>query len=166
MISILPLISSSSSFFSSFLGIILTDGCSKDPDYDWHYFHFHVPLLFQLSGKIQVFLFCQSDNKSLQVSSSFLSILVDFSSAMVYMVTVFPLISSSSSLFFRFLEIVQRIPTMFGISAIFTFHCFFSSLEWSRYLSSISSSFIFTLWPTGTAKSTMWLVLFFFFFLN
>ena len=41
-----------------------------------------------------------------------------------------------------------------SITLILTFHCFFSSLIWSKYLSVISLSFIFTMLFVGKTKST------------
>ena len=51
------------------------------------------------------------------------------------------------------LGIVPSTPTTIGIIATFMFHCFFSSLAWSRHLSLFSLSFIFTLWSAEIAKS-------------
>ena len=50
-------------------------------------------------------------HKSPQVSKNLLSVLADITSAMVWMVSVLPIITSSSSLFSCFLGIVQSIPS-------------------------------------------------------
>ena len=83
----------------------------------------------------------------------------DFNNAVVWMVSILPLISSSPSLFSRFLETVLRAPTMIDITIIY--HNFFSSLARSRYLVGFSPSFTFILCLTGMAKSSKWQVLFF-----
>ena len=53
-----------------------------------------------------------SDSKSLQVSRTLLSILTNLNSDVLWMVSIFPLISNSPSLFPRFLEIVTRVPAL------------------------------------------------------
>ena len=52
-------------------------------------------------------------------------------------------------------------PITIGITVTFIFHSFFSSLARSGYSSLFSLSFSFTLWSTGTAKSTIRQILFF-----
>ena len=84
------------------------------------------------------------------------------------MVSACPLISKSSSSFTNPLEIVPSTPIMIGITVTFIFpslFSFFCSLATSRYLSFFSLSFNFTLWSSGTAKSTIWLVHFILFYL-
>ena len=97
-----------------------------------------------------------SESKYLHVSRTLLSILANFSNAEVWIFSVVPLISSSSS---RFLVTVPSSPTMIGITATFMFHRFFSSLARSRYLPRFSLSF--TLWSVATANSPMWHASFF-----
>ena len=58
-----------------------------------------------------VFHLIQSSYKSPQVSRTLHSILLDFSSSEVRMILILHLISSSSSLFSKFLRIVQRAST-------------------------------------------------------
>ena len=70
-------------------------------------------------------------------------------------VSTCPLISKDSNLFTNSLRIVLCALNTIGITVIFMFHGFFSSLTRSRYLSIFSLSFIFTKWSTGTAKSTI-----------
>ena len=77
-----------------------------------------------------------------------------------------PLISKSSSPFTNSLGIVPSAPTTIGITVTFMFHSFFSSIARSRYLSLFSSSFNFTLWSAGTARSTIQQVLLFFCWLS
>ena len=105
-----------------------------------------------------VFHWRLSDCKPSQVSRTLLSIPSDLDNAMV---SIPPLISSSSNLFSKSLETVSCAPTT--ISVIFTlmFHCFFSSQARSKYSSLLLFSFIFTLRSAGRAKSTKWQVLFF-----
>ena len=50
------------------------------------------------------------------------------------------------------------------VTVTLMFHSFFSSQAKSWYLSFFSHFFTFTLWSTGTAKSTIWQVLFFKYF--
>ena len=76
------------------------------------------------------------------------------------MVSTRPLISNSSCPCTNPLVIVPRGSIITDI-ATFMFHSSFSSLAKSRYLSFCSLSFNFTLSSVGTAKSTIWQVLFF-----
>ena len=72
---------------------------------------------------------------SLRVTRTIQSILADFSSAVVWSVSIIPLISSSPSLFFKTLRIFRSAQTTIGITVTFMFHRFFSSLARSKYLS-------------------------------
>ena len=87
-----------------------------------------------------------------QVSRTLLSILTDLNSVVVRMVLILPLICNSFNLLAKPLETIPSTPSTIGITITFTFHSYFSSLARSKYLS-IFSSFIFTLWSAGTAKS-------------
>ena len=102
-----------------------------------------------------VFHWSLSDSKFPQVSRTLLSILTNFNSVVVWMVSTRPLISKSSSPFNNPLVIVPRALIIIGINVTFIFHIFFNSLARSRYLSSFLLSFNFTLWLAGTAKSTI-----------
>ena len=75
-----------------------------------------------------------SDSKTPQVFRTLLIILGDFRSAIVGMILILPLIRSSS-IFFRFLDIVPRAPTMNDITVTFN-----SLAKW-KYFSSFSPSF-------------------------
>ena len=72
--------------------------------------------------------------------------------------------SKSSWPFNNPLVTVQKAPITIGIIVTFMIHSFFNSLARSRYLSLFSHSFSFILWSTGTAKSTILQILFFYFF--
>ena len=67
------------------------------------------------------------------------SILIHFSSAVVWKVLILSLISSSLSLFLMFLETVLKVLTIIGIT-ITIFYNFFNSLTRSSYLSYFSPS--------------------------
>ena len=99
------------------------------------------------------------DSKSPQVSRTLLSILADLNNAVVWMVFTPLLISKSSSPCTNPLVTVPRVQITIGITVTFSF---FSSLARSRYLSFFSLSFNFTQWSSGTAKSIIRQVLFFF----
>ena len=81
------------------------------------------------------------------------------------MVTIFLLISISSSPLTKLLGIVPSTPSKISIIIIFMFHSLFSSLAMSKNLSPFSFSLVFTLWSARTVKSTIRQVLFFFFYI-
>ena len=89
------------------------------------------------------------------VFRTLLSILTDLNNAVVWTVSLCPLISKSSSSFSKLLEIVPRASITIGITVIFMFHSFFSALARFRYLSLFSFYFIFTLLSACITKSTM-----------
>ena len=103
-----------------------------------------------------------SDSKSPQVSSTLFSIMADFNNAVVWTVSTRPVISKSSSPCTNPLVTVPRAPITIGIIVTFMFHSFSNSLARSRYLSLFSHSFNFTLWSTGTPKSTIRQIPFFY----
>ena len=111
-----------------------------------------------------VFHWSLSDSKSPQVSRTLLSILAVLNNAVVCMVSTRPLTSKSSSPFINPLVTVPNAPITIGIIVTCMFHSFFNSLPRSRYLSFFSHSFSFILWSTGTPKSTILEILFFFLF--
>ena len=102
------------------------------------------------------------DSKSPQVSRTLLSILAVLNNAVVWMVSTRPPTSKSSSPFSNPLVTVPNAPITIGIIVTCMFRSFFNSLTRSRYLSLFAHSFSFILWSAGTAKSTIWQVLFFF----
>ena len=104
------------------------------------------------------------DSKSPRVSKT-LSILVDLNNVVVWMVST-RLFSKSSSSCTNPLVTVPRAPITVGIPVTFMLHSFFNSLARSRYLSLFPLSFSFIPWSAGTAKSTIWQVLSFFFCLS
>ena len=91
-----------------------------------------------------VFLGSLRDSKSFQVSRTLLSILADLNNAVVWIVSIRPLISKSSSPCSNSLVTVPIPLITTGITVTFMFHSFFSSL--------FLFSFSFTLGSTGTPK--------------
>ena len=77
-----------------------------------------------------------SNCTSPQLCRTLLSILADFSSAEVGIVSILPLISSSCSLFSGFLRTLPNFPVRNGITVNLTFYNLFFSLARSRNLSS------------------------------
>ena len=69
-----------------------------------------------------------SDSKPPQISRTLLSMLVDCISPVVWMILILPLISSSPTLFSRFLGTDSGAPITTGITVTIMFHYFFSSL--------------------------------------
>ena len=95
-----------------------------------------------------------------QVSRTFLSILVDLNNAVVWIVSTRPHISKLSSSFINSLVTVSRVPITIGITITFMFQFF---LFPSKLVVFILFFFLFNfiLWSAGTAKSTIWQVIFF-----
>ena len=93
-----------------------------------------------------------SENKSLQISRTLLSILAVFSNAVAGIVPARLVISKSSSTCTNHLVTVPRAPITIGVIVTFMFHSFFNSLAMSRYLSLFLHSFNFTLWSARTAN--------------
>ena len=119
--------------------------------YSFRVFHINVSWWF--------FPWSLSDSKSSQVSKTLLKILAVLSNAVVWIVSTRPPISKSSRLFNNPLVLVPKAPITIGTIITFMFHSFFNSLARSRYLSFFSLSFRFILWSTGTAKSTIFLLI-------
>ena len=109
----------------------------------YHYYHCEFFTLVLSDGFTQ-------KSKHPRVCRTLLSIRADFDSAMVWMVSILPLIFNSSIFFSKPLE---SVPTATSITVTFMFHSFFNSLTRTRYLSIFSRSFTFTLLSDGTAKS-------------
>ena len=105
-----------------------------------------------------VFHWSTSDNKSLQVAGTHLSILTDLNNAVVWMVTIRPLIFTS-------IRLRYQAPIIIGITVTHMFDCFFlvlwqgPSISLSLSLSSLSLNF--TLWSAVTLKSAIRQVFFF-----
>ena len=72
-----------------------------------------------------VFQWSLSDRKSLQVTRTLLSILADLNNHVVWIVSIHPLISDSSSPLSKSLRTVPSIPITVGIIIILIFHSFF-----------------------------------------
>ena len=119
---------------------------------------FHISASWWFSTGVSI------DSKPPQISRTLLSILADLNIAVVWRVSIRPVISKSSSPCINLLVSVPTIPITIGIIVTFMFHSFFNCLARAKYLSLFSNSFNFTLWSAGTAKSTILLVLSFFFF--
>ena len=85
-----------------------------------------------------VFHWSLSDNKSHQVSMTFLSILADLNNAVLRMVSIRPAISNSSRSFSKPWKSVQSAPVKIGITVTLMFHRFLTSLAGSRYFSFFS----------------------------
>ena len=77
-----------------------------------------------------------SDSKSPKVSWTLLSILADINHAVVWMISIFPLISNSACPLSKPLGSVPNAPTIIDITVTHMFHTlfFFSSLARSKYL--------------------------------
>ena len=100
--------------------------------------------VFHISVSWWSFHWNLSDSKSPQVSRTLLSILTVLNNAIVWMVSIRPPASKSSSPFNNPLVTVPMAPITIDIIATFIFHRFFNSLARSSYLSlfSLSVSFI------------------------
>ena len=109
-----------------------------------------------------VFHWSLSGSQSPQVSRTRLNILANLDNAVVWIVSILPLISHSSYPFTKPLGTVPRVPITIGTTVIFMFHNFFSSLTRSKYLFLISFSLVFTL---SFAKFLIRLVIFYLLFI-
>ena len=78
-------------------------------------------LLFYLVFHTSGFHWTPSGGKSPQLFRSLLNILIDISSAVIWMFSVFPWISSTPSFFSMFFGIGPRVPTMINITGTFQF---------------------------------------------
>ena len=95
-------------------------------------------------------------------SRTLLRILTNLNNAVVWMVSTYLFISKSSSPCNNPLVTIPSILITIGITITFIFHCFFSSLARSRYLSLFLLSFSFTQWSARMANSTIQQVPFFY----
>ena len=80
------------------------------------------------------------------VSMSLLGILADLKNSVVWVVSIRPPISSSSSSLSKPLETVPSVPTTIGITVTLMFYSFLSYLARYKYSFFLSFSLIFTLW--------------------
>ena len=151
MVSILPVIFTSSSLFNWFLRTIpITIGITvvfmfhsfQLSKYYYYCYYYYSPC-FIISLLVSFFLLlCQlvvshlnlSDCKSPYLFRALLSLLADLDNALVPMISIFSLISNLASLFLKPQGTVLSMPTITGISIIFMLHSFFSSLARSKYL--------------------------------
>ena len=94
-----------------------------------------------------------SDNRFSQFSRTVLSILTDLNNALVWTVSICPLISMSSGSRINPFVTVPRAPITIVIIVIFLLHSFFNSQQGRGIFLFFSHSFNFTLWTAGTKKS-------------
>ena len=117
--------------------------------------------VFHISVCCVVFRWILSDSKSPQFSRALLSILAVLNNVVVWMVFIRLPTSKSSSPFSNSLVTIPNVPITIGIIVTLMFHRFLNSLARSRYLTFFSLSFNFIMWSDGTAKSTIFHILFF-----
>ena len=165
-VSILPLISSPSSFYSKLVRTVVS-----------------APLIFDITVTVislllLLLLFTPLEFFHISVNWWFftevwvtasllkspglvLRILAVLNNAVVWIVSTRPPTSKSSGSFNNPLVTVPNASITIGTIVTFMFHSFFNSLAKSRYLSFLSFSFRFILWSAGTAKCTILQILFF-----
>ena len=101
-----------------------------------------------------------SENKSPQVPRTLLSILSDFDSDAVWIVSTHLVISKSSSPWINPLVTVPGAPIAIGLIITCMFHSFFFTfLVRSRYLSLFLFSFDFTLWSVHNFTNSLFFLL-------
>ena len=113
-----------------------------------------------------IFHWSLGNNKSPQVSRTLLRILADLNNVVIWIVSIHPQISNSSSPFPILWEPLQVCQSQLVSPLTLIFHSFFSSQARSKYLTLFAFSLIFTLCSTGMAKSIIWQILFFCCFVN
>ena len=132
--------------------------------YNYYYHHYYSTLLRGFNTSIsRWFLAGVWVTASLLKSPGLFSVFWLILIIVVWMVTIHPLISKSSSPCTNSLVTVPSAPITIGIIVTFMFHRFFSSLARSSYSSLFLLSFSIILWSARMAKSTICQVLFFFF---
>ena len=133
MVSTYPLISMSSSLFTKHLGIvpsapITTDITITSRFQSWFYYYyyyfthfrvFHTSVSWWFSSRVL------NGSESLQVSRTFLSILAHLNNAVVWMVSIRPLISKSSNPCTNPLVTVASPLITIAITVTFMFHSLF-----------------------------------------
>ena len=127
---------------------------------DHYYIYYFVS--FSRQRLLMVFYWSLRDSESPEISRTILSFLADLNSAVVWMVSIRPLISKSSSPCTKSLVTVPSERNIIGIAFTFTSDSLFSPLARSRYSCLFPFSFIFPQCSAGQAKSTIQQVLFFF----
>ena len=121
----------------SFTGVWVTASLLRSPGFFWVVIF--ICEFFHTNNSWWLFIEV-SDIKSSQESRTLLSIPANLNNVAVWMVSILPLISNSSSLSSKLLGTVPRAPTTIGITFTLIFQSFFSSLARSRYLSIFSLS--------------------------
>ena len=103
-------------------------------DYVRLYFTIAIILLVSFSHhlKLMVFHWKLIDNKSSKVSRALVSILADLNNAVVWIISILPLILRPSSLSSNPFWTVWRVPRIIAITVTMKFH-FLSSLSRSKY---------------------------------
>ena len=122
------------------------------------FYHFYSFENFSCQLYLEVFHWSLSDSKSPQVSRILLSILANLHNAVVWFVSTCPLIYKSSCPFSYTLGIVLSAPITIGITVIFMFHYFFSSLAKPGNLS-LFAFLNFILWSAGTVKKGFFIII-------
>ena len=92
--------------------------------YYYYYYYYYTPREFLTTAWADGLLLELSDSKIHQVSRILLSILADLNNAEVWMVSIYPPISNSSSFLSKHLEIVASTPITIGITKSLIFHSF------------------------------------------
>ena len=135
--------------------------CDNKENHHYYYYNFFtLSIVFHPSSSWIFFTgvwMIESLLKSPGLSSVFWLIYI----AIVWMVSIRPLISKSSSLLSQFFVDCTEHSNYNWYHRHLHIPLFFNSLSRSTYLSLFSLSFSFTLWSTRTAKSTIQQVLFF-----
>ena len=140
-------------FFVDYYGI--WSSCQDD---NYYYYYYLLLNSFSHQFYLMVFHWSLSDSKSSQVSRTLLSIVVILCNAVVWMVSIRPPNSKSSSPFNNLLVTVPKHQSWLVKLSTSSFSNF---LARSRYLSFFSHSFNFILWSAVTANSRILQVLFF-----
>ena len=97
-----------------------------DLSYLWlHYYYCLLLECFSYQFQLMVFHWTLRDSQSLEVAWTLLSILSEINNIVIWRVSVRPVISKSSSLFYNPLVIVPKSPNTIGIIVTFMFNSFF-----------------------------------------
>ena len=95
-------------------------------DYYYYYCYYYYFTICEFFATVLTVAFCrsQSDSKSPQFFMTLLSVLANLNGAVVWVVTILPLFSSSTIFFFRPLRTVSSVRTLIGTVVTFMFHVF------------------------------------------